>query len=81
MRPDNETSNDDEPVGELVPDPVFAREISASPITIWRRDHDPPEAWPLKIRVGARNFRSRPQIENYKRLLLARARERAVPGE
>ena len=67
--------NKDEPVGDLVPDPKFAREVGVSLVTVWRRDQAPPDGWPEKIPVGNRNFRLRRQVELYKRLLLKRARD------
>jgi hypothetical protein len=76
MRPPsihNEANSDN--VGDLVPDPIFAREVGVSLVTVWRRDQAPPDAWPEKIPVGNRNFRLRRQVELYKRLLLKRARE------
>jgi hypothetical protein len=68
-------SNKDEPVGDLVSDPKFSREIGVSLVTVWRRDQAPPDGWPEKIPVGNRNFRLRRQVEFYKRLLLQRARD------
>ncbi|HEY5130000.1 MAG TPA: hypothetical protein VIJ35_22410 [Bradyrhizobium sp.] len=64
-----------QPIGDLVPDPTFAREIGVSLVTVWRRDQAPPDGWPEKIPVGNRNFRLRRQVEFYKRFLLKRARD------
>jgi hypothetical protein len=60
----------------FVPDPVFARELGVTLMTIWRCDHDEKLAeldWPAKITIRNRNFRSRQQIEKYKSGMVRRA--------
>jgi hypothetical protein len=57
----------------LVADPQVAREFSVSLMTIWRWDHDANLGFPPRIVVGRRNYRSRQQLERFKRRLLRRA--------
>jgi hypothetical protein len=45
-------------------------------MTLWRWDRDPAKTclgWPPKVKVGARNYRARSQIEAFKSNLLQRA--------
>jgi hypothetical protein len=63
-------------VDSLVPDPKVAEEFHVTLMTLWRWDHDPAKAclgWPPKVKVGARNYRARSQIEAFKSNLLRRA--------
>ena len=61
---------------ELVADPTVARELDRSLMTLWRLDNDPEMValgWPAKIQINRRNFRSRHQLEEFKKKLLRRA--------
>jgi hypothetical protein len=63
-------------VDSLVPDPKVAQEFHTTLMTLWRWDHDPAKAalgWPPKVKIGARNYRHRSQIEAFKANLLKRA--------
>jgi len=63
-------------IDHLVPDPKIAGEFNTSLMTMWRWDHDPRKAalgWPPKIKIGDRNYRSRTQIEAFKKKLLKMA--------
>jgi hypothetical protein len=65
-----------EAIDSLVPDPTVAKEFSTTLMTLWRWDHDPAKAalgWPPKVKIGARNYRHRSQIEAFKATLLKRA--------
>ena len=65
-----------EAVDSLVPDPKVAEEFSTTLMTLWRWDHDPAKValgWPPKVKIGARNYRHRSQIEAFKANLLKRA--------
>jgi hypothetical protein len=61
----------------LVPDPQVAREFNITLMTVWRWDHDPAKislGWPPKIKSGKnskRNYRSRNQLEAFKKNLIA----------
>jgi hypothetical protein len=61
---------------EFVADSTVARELDTTTMTIWRHDNNPEMAalgWPVKIQINRRNFRSRNQLEIFKRNLLKRA--------
>ena len=63
-------------VDHLVPDPEVAREFGVSLMTLWRWDHNEVKSalgWPVKIKNGDRNYRSRNQIETFKKNLMATA--------
>jgi hypothetical protein len=63
-------------VDNLVPDPQVAREFGVTSMTMWRWDHDEAKAalgWPAKIKIGDRNFRSRDQLETFKKSLISTA--------
>jgi hypothetical protein len=63
---------------ELVPDPKVWRELGISKMTGWRWERDPDLGFPPKITIRNRNFRSRKQLEAFKRrLVLHAARERS----
>ena len=65
-----------EAVDSLVPDPKVAEEFSTTLMTLWRWDHDPAKValgWPPKVKIGARNYRHRSQVEAFKANLLKRA--------
>ena len=60
-------------IDHLVPDPGVAAEFGVTTMSMWRWDHDPAKAafgWPAKIKIGKRNYRSRHQIEAFKKKLL-----------
>jgi hypothetical protein len=68
---------------ELVPDPQVCREFNVSAMTLWRWDRDPALNFPARISIRGRNFRSRKQIEAFKRRLLRGAivqRSRELEG-
>jgi hypothetical protein len=57
----------------LVPDPAVAAEFHVTLMTLWRWDKDPAKiehGWPPKIKIGARNFRNRSLLEQFKANLL-----------
>jgi hypothetical protein len=63
-------------VDHLVPDPTVAKEFHTTLTQPWRWDHDPAKValgWPPKVKIGARNFRHRSQLEAFKSNLLQRA--------
>ena len=60
----------------LVPDAQVAHEFSVTPMSLWRWDHDEAKialGWPPKIKNGRRNYRSRNQLEAFKKSLIATA--------
>jgi hypothetical protein len=62
-----------DPVESLVPDPIVAKEFGISLMSVWRWDRDPAKrdlGWPPKVQIGTRNYRSRSQLEAFKRNLL-----------
>jgi hypothetical protein len=65
----------------LVPDPEVAGEFSVTLMTLWRWDQSPAKVdlgWPPRVKIGRRNYRSRSQLEAFKKNLIATAlRERA----
>jgi hypothetical protein len=68
----------------FVPDPVVCKEFGVTSMTLYRWDHDPAKAaqgWPVKYRIGNRNYRLRSELETYKANLRQRAlaeRQRAL---
>ena len=67
---DGDDYGDDGDPDQLVPDPVICREFGISAMTLWRWDHDPTLNFPKRISIRNRNFRSRKQIEAFKRRLV-----------
>ena len=66
---------DDEPV-ELVPDPIVAKELNVSLMTLWRWDNDAAMialGWPARVQLRKRNYRGRKQFEKFKASALRRA--------
>jgi hypothetical protein len=60
----------------FVPDPSVAEEFDVTLMSLWRWDRDPKKAalgWPPKIQIGKRNFRSRNQLEAFKKNLMQAA--------
>jgi hypothetical protein len=60
----------------LVPDAQVANEFSVTPMSLWRWDHDEAKialGWPPKIKNGRRNYRSRNQLEAFKKALIGTA--------
>ena len=60
----------------LVPDPVVAKELSVTSMTIWRWDRDPAMAelgWPPRVSIRNRNHRFRRPLEHFKQNLMRRA--------
>jgi hypothetical protein len=66
---------------QLVPDPVICREFCISAMTLWRWDHDPTLNFPKRISIRNRNFRSRKQIEAFKRHLVRGAIAQRAAGK
>jgi hypothetical protein len=70
-------SSDDTVKDTFVPDRVVRAELCIAPMTLWRWDHDPALAdlgWPPPVKIGGRRkFRSRQQLEAFKRNMLERA--------
>jgi hypothetical protein len=66
----------------LVPDPVVCREFGITSMSKDRWDKDPRMhelGWPAKIVIRKHNFRSRKQLEAFKRNMIQRAiKERAA---
>jgi hypothetical protein len=63
-------------IDHLVPDPKVAREFDVTTMSLWRWDHDEAKAalgWPQKIKIDARNYRNRNQLEAFKKNLMAAA--------
>jgi hypothetical protein len=70
---DDEDADDGGGDGEpdsLVPDPQVCAEFGISSMTLWRWDRDPDLNFPARINIRGRNFRSRKQIEAFKRDML-----------
>jgi hypothetical protein len=54
----------------LVPDPEVAGEFSVTLMTLWRWDQSPAKVdlgWPPRVKIGRRNYRSRSQLEAFKK--------------
>jgi hypothetical protein len=61
---------------QFVADPDVARELGVSLMTLWRYDRSAELAemgWPAKVAMRKRNFRSRQQLEAFKKKMLKRA--------
>jgi len=70
---DGEGDDDSGEPDSLVPDAVVARELGISLMGMWRRTHDVSDNFPPPIKIRSRNFRSRRQVEAYKRRKLVEA--------
>jgi hypothetical protein len=71
-------------IDHLVPDPEVAREFGVTTMTTWRWDRDEAKAalgWPPKIKIGDRNYRSRNQLEAFKKNLITAALDARAPRE
>ena len=68
-------SSGDEPPDYLVPDRQVAREVGTSNMGLWRWTRDESLDFPPVITIRGRNFRSRRQLEAWKRRQLDRAIE------
>jgi hypothetical protein len=58
---------------QFVPDTRVAEELATRRETLWRWDHDPAKAalgWPVRIKIGRLNYRSRHQLEAFKQNLI-----------
>lgn len=62
-----------EPPDELVPDPQVWREFDISSMTGWRWSSNSELGFPPPIKIRNRNYRSRRQLEEFKRRMLRRA--------
>jgi hypothetical protein len=58
---------------ELVPDPQVWREFDITSMAGWRWTHDPKLNFPPPIKIRNRNYRSRRQLEEFKRRMLRQA--------
>jgi hypothetical protein len=70
---DGAGSDDGPPSDTFVPDPLVWKELGVSSMTGWRWSHDPALDFPPAIQIRGRNFRSRRQLERWKRQMLRRA--------
>ena len=69
---------------KLIPDPLVRAEFNVGPLTVYRWDHSPQKAalgWPPRIKIGARNFRSRAALEAFKANLVALALKARAEGK
>ena len=57
----------------LVPDPIVAREFGVSLMSLWRWSRDPELDFPPAVKIRNRNFRSRRELEQFKKRLIGRA--------
>jgi hypothetical protein len=67
---------DPDNVDTFVADPDAALELGVSLVTMWRYDHSAElvdAGWPPKIQIRKRNYRSRHQLEQFKRTMLKKA--------
>jgi hypothetical protein len=55
---------------ELVPDPVVARELGITLMSVWRWSHDADLKFPPATKIRGRNFRSRKALEEFKKRML-----------
>lgn len=59
---------------EFVPDPQVRRELGGiTEMTQHRWEHDDRLAFPKKIQIRGRNFRSRRELEDFKRRMISQA--------
>ena len=68
---------------ELIPDPQFRRELNISEMGLWRWDRDPALialGLPRPIYIRRRKYRSRREIEAFKRAMVQRSLQ-AATGE
>jgi predicted DNA-binding transcriptional regulator AlpA len=70
---DGEAEDDDGPPDSLLPDAQVAKELGITVMSLWRRTNDPDEDFPAPIKIRNRNFRSRKQLEAYKKRKLRKA--------
>ena len=54
----------------LIPDPVVARELGISLMSLWRWTRDPKLGFPRPTKIRGRNFRSRKQLEQFKQRVM-----------
>ena len=74
---DGESDSGDEP-DSLVADPEVAKELgNVSLMTIWRWSHNPTLGFPVAVKIGRYNYRSRRQLEKFKARLVRDAIARA----
>jgi hypothetical protein len=64
---------------DLVPDPVIARQLGVTLMTIWRWSHDPQMGFPTRVKVGKRNYRGASELMAW-RDRLAREGAKAARG-
>lgn len=58
------------PPDQLAPDPVVARELGVTLMTLWRWTQDPKLEFPPAVKIRNRNFRSRRLLEAFKDRML-----------
>lgn len=61
----------------LVPDPVVAKELNVTTMTLWRWTNDAELGFPKPIKIRERNYRSRRALEEFKARMMQRAPEAA----
>jgi hypothetical protein len=57
----------------LIPDPVIAKEFHITLMTLWRWTNDEQLGFPPAVQIRGKNFRSRNQIEQFKRDMVRKA--------
>jgi predicted DNA-binding transcriptional regulator AlpA len=68
-----DTTEDD----KLLTDPQVCADLNISPMTLWRWERDPDLAFPPKIKIRNRNYRSARAYREFKQRLM----RRAIAGE
>lgn len=58
----------------LVPDSKLVNELGITAETLWRWDQDPAMHMPPKTKIRGKNYRSRTEIEAFKKRMLSKAR-------
>jgi hypothetical protein len=70
---DSDPEEEQDDVGDLVPDPRVCREFGITAMTLWRWDEDPTLDFPPPIKIRKRKFRSRHALDKFKRRMLQSA--------
>lgn len=66
---------------DLIPDPVIARQLGVTLMTIWRWDQDPKLGFPKRIKIKTRNYRAASELAAWRDKMVrnsARAIKKAV---
>jgi hypothetical protein len=69
----------DEP-DQLVPDPQVCREFGVTAMTLWRWDHDLDLKFPPSVKIRGKKYRSRRELECFKREMPRTIAERSPAG-